>query len=302
MHGSDGPVRVLVTGGSGFIGRHLIAALRNGHEVLAPTHAELELLDADAVAQWMAGHSIDAVVHAAVKPGHRNAADHTDLAEHNLRQFFNLVRCRTAFGRLVVLGSGAVYGMHRDLVRVAEGEFDRTVPLDGNGFSKYVESRWLAADPNAVELRPFGVYGPGEDYAIRFLSNASCKALLGMPVTLRRDRLFSYTWVEDLAAVVVAALDTGPKGLAPGAYNVTPGEAASLRDLADVVVALSGRNVPVIVGEAGRGLQYSGDGGKLERALPSLSFTPYSAGIERLLAWYAERLDQIDRRALETDR
>ena len=42
---------------------------------------------------------------------------------------------------------------------------------------------------DAVELRPFGVYGPGEDYAIRFISNACCKALLGMPVTLRRDRL-----------------------------------------------------------------------------------------------------------------
>ena len=202
----------------------------------------------------------------------------------------------------MVLGSGAAYGTHRPLVRVKETSLGQEIPTDQHGFSKYIEALWLAGDSDTIALRPFGVYGPGEDYAIRFLSNASCKALLGMPVTLRRDRLFSYTWVEDLAAVVAAALDAGPQGLAPGAYNVTPKEPVSLRDLADLVVAASGCDVPVLVAEEGRGLEYSGDGSKLARALPPLSFTRPTEGIERLVAWYAERLDQIDRRALETDR
>jgi UDP-glucose 4-epimerase len=295
-------MRILLTGGSGFIGRHIAARLRSAHEVLAPTHVELDLADAEAVSRWLAAHRVDAVVHASIKPGHRNAPNRIGMAEQNLRQFFSLARCREDFGRFVVLGSGAAYGTHRPLVRVKETSLGEEVPIDEHGFSKYVEAIWLARDSDTVELRPFGVYGPGEDYAIRFLSNASCKALLGMPVTLRRDRLFSYTWAEDLAAVVGAALDDGRQRLAPGAYNVTPDEPASLRDLADVVVAASGRHVPVIVAEDGRGPEYSGDGTKLERAVPSLSFTRHTEGIERLLAWYADRLDQIDRRALETDR
>jgi GDP-L-fucose synthase len=293
---------VLVTGGSGFIGRRLVLGLSAVHGVLAPTHAELDLVDADAVRRWLAAHPVDAVVHAAVKPGHRNAADRDHLAERNLRQFYSLVRCRDAFGRLVVLGSGAVYGAQRPVVRVPEEALGDRVPADEHGFSKYVEALWLANDHNAVELRPFGVYGPGEDYAIRFISNACCKALLGMPVTLRQDRRFSYVWVDDLVAVVERALDCGPSGLPPGAYNVTPGDPVSLRELADLVIRVSGRDVPVVVRDQGAGDEYSGDGAKLAEALPAVSFTTTEEGVSRLLSWYAGRLDTLEVSAFETDR
>lgn len=295
-------VRVLLTGGSGFIGRHVADRLRATHEVLAPTHAELELTDAAAVSRWLAANPVDVVVHAAVKPGHRNAPDRTGLAERNLRQFFNLVRCREAFGRFVLIGSGAAYGMHRPLVRVAESRLGEEVPVDEHGFSKYVEALWLAGDRDAVELRPFGVYGPGEDYAIRFISNACCKALLGMPVTLRQDRLFSYVWVDDLAAVIERALGDGSESLAPGAYNVTPGEPVSLRAVADLVVRMSGRKVPVVIADDGVGPEYSGDGSRLAAALPGLTFASLAQGVERLLAWYEGRLGSIERSVLETDR
>lgn len=295
-------MRVLLTGASGFVGRHVAERLRKTHEVLAPTHGELELTDAEAVRGWLAAYPVDAVVHTAVKPGHRNAADHTALAEQNLRQFFSLVRCRESFGRFVVLSSGAVYGAQRPLCSAGEDDLGRIVPDDEHGFSKYIEAHWLARDADAVELRPFGVYGPGEDYAIRFISNACCKALLGMPVTLRRDRHFSYVWVQDLAAIVERALGGGSEGLGPGAYNVTPGRPVSLRAIADEVVRLSGRDVPVIVAEDAVGAEYSGDGSKLQRAVPEVAFTPVTKGIERLLAWYGDRLGSIDRSVLETDR
>ena len=295
-------MRILLTGGSGFIGRHVAARLRVGHEVLAPSHAELDLTDADAVRRWLIANPVDAAVHTAAKPGHRNAPDLTDIAEGNLRQFFSLVRCRAGFGRFVVITSGATYGVQRSLARVAEDRLGEEVPADGHGFSKYVEALWLAGDRDAVELRPFGVYGPGEDYAIRFISNACCKALLGLPVTLRQDRLFSYVWVEDLAAVVERAIESGPAALAPGAYNVTPGEPVSLAAVADLVVRASGRAVPVVVAEGGLGLEYSGDGSNLAAAAPSLAFTSTAQGVERLLTWYDARLAGIDRSLLEADR
>jgi UDP-glucose 4-epimerase len=295
-------VRILLTGGSGFVGRHVKERLGLHHEVLAPTHVELELANAAAVSTWLGDHPVDAVVHAAVKPGHRNAPDQANLVGDNLRQFFSLVRCRAAFGRLVVLTSGAVYGIQRPLVRVTEDQLGEEVPTDDHGFSKYVEALWLQGDPDAVELRPFGVYGPGEDYAIRFISNACCKALLGMPVTLRRDRLFSYVWVEDLAALVGRALGASDDGLAPGSYNVTPGDPISLRALADLVISTSGTDVPVMVGDSTLGAEYSGDGSKLASVDPSCRFTTPAQGVQQLLDWYATRRDSIDRAVLETDR
>lgn len=296
-------MRVLVTGGSGFIGRHVVARLSEAHEVLAPTHPELELTDAEAVRAWFAAHRVDAVVHAAVKPGHRNASDPTSLAYDNLRQFFALLRCRGAFGRFVVVGSGAAYGVHRPLCQVREEQLGLAVPEDEHGFSKYVEALELARDADAVELRPFGVFGPGEDYAIRFISNACCKALCGLPVSLRQDRRLSYVSVEDLAGVVILALsDRAGGGLAAGAYNVTPHAPASLLELAHEVVRVSGTDVPVVVGEPGTGLEYSGSGARLRREAPAFVPEPLWAGVERLYAWYEARRASIDRALLLTDR
>ncbi len=295
-------MRVLVTGGSGFIGRHVVARLVERHEVLAPAHAELDVADDGAVATWLRRHAVDAVVHAAVKPGHRNAPDRAALLEQNLRQFFSLARCRERFGRFVVVGSGAAYGVQGPLVRVRESALGQVVPVDEHGLSKFVEAVWLAADQDAVELRPFGVYGPGEDYAIRFISNACCKALLGLPVTLRRDRLFSYVWAGDLAEVVERALAGGPRGLAAGAYNVTPGDPVSLRAVADLVVAAAGTRVPVLVEQDGAGAEYSGDGSLLAAALPAQRFTSVADGVASLTEWYRQRLHTLDRAALETDR
>jgi len=296
-------MRVLVTGGSGFIGRHLVKAVSAEHEVLFPSHGELDLTDAEAVRHWLHAHDVDAVVHSAVKPGHRNAADVTKLTEVNLRQFFSLVRCRAAFERFVVLTSGAVYGAQRSIINVPEEALGEVVPTDDHGFSKYIESLWLAQDANAVELRPFGVYGPGEDYAIRFVSNACCKAVLGMPITLRIDRIFSYVWVDDLASLAGRALlGEGDGGLPPGAYNVVPDETASLRAIADLIVTVHGEDIPVVVGEAGLGLEYSGRNDRLHEVLPGLAWTDLRAGVERLYAHYAARRDELDRGPLLVDK
>lgn len=294
-------MRVLVTGGSGFIGRHVVSRLSMRHQVYAPTHRELDLVDDASVGAWLRTHDVDAVVHTAVKPGHRNASDLTGLLERNLRMFFSLVRSRGHFERFVVIGSGATYGVQRPLVRIDETSLGEVVPEDEHGLSKYVESVWLSGDADAVELRPFGVYGPGEDYSIRFISNACCKALLDLPVTLRHDRLFSYVWVEDLAAVVERALHSGSGFLPPGAYNVTPGAPVSLRAVARLVVDYVGTGVPVRVNRGGEGAEYSGDGARLA-ATTDLRFTPIEEGVSRLADWYAERLDEIDRSVLEIDR
>ena len=296
-------MRVMVSGGSGFIGRHIVRRLAARHEVFAPTHAELDLTDADAVRRWLREHEVDAVVHAAVKPGHRNASDLAALCETNLRQFFSLVRCRAAFGRFVVLTSGGVYGVQRSLAGVSEDVLGEVVPADEHGFSKYVEALWLSNDAEAVELRPLGVYGPREDYAIRFISNACCKALFGLPITLRGDRRFSYVWVEDVAAIVELALGDGRDGGLPaGAYNVTPLAPVRLFEVAEMVVAVSGNRVPIVVAEDGMGLDYYGDGGKLRAALPDWTPMSMTEGVANLYRWYADHSDAVDRSALLVDR
>ena len=238
-------------------------------------------------------------MHAAVRPGHRNAADPSDQLRINLRMFFNLVRNRECFGRFVFLSSGAVYDVRRSLRRVGEDEFDTAVPADEHGFSKYVVARCLEHMDDAVELRLFGVFGPHEDYAIRFISNAICKALLGLPITLRQNRRFSYLYAPDLAPIIESLLEAQQLS---GALNVVPDEEVELLRLAQLVRARSGDAVPVQVARAGYGLDYSAGNQKLRLAVPSVIFTPPERAIDELYVWYESRRHQLDRGQLEVDR
>ena len=186
-------MRILVTGGRGFIGRNLVEHLSQTHEVLAPTHVELDLADSDALDAWFARHEVDVVVHGAVRPGHRNALDPSRQLWTNLRMFYGLMRNAHRFGRLVFLSSGAVYDVARPLDHVAEEHLGTSLPSDEHGLSKYTIARYLeqvhrTGDADVVELRLFGVFGRYEDYAIRFVSNAICKSLLDLPITLRQNR------------------------------------------------------------------------------------------------------------------
>jgi UDP-glucose 4-epimerase len=290
---------ILVTGGSGFIGRNLRASLGERRHLLCPPHGELELLDAEAVARYLDERDVDVVVHCAVRPGHRNAADPSGQLERNLRMFVNLARCRGRFRRLIFVSSGAVYDQRRAGPRVPETAFGEHVPGDEHGFSKYLCAAYAATRPDIVELRPFGVFGPHEDCTIRFISNAICKTLVGLPVTLRQDRRFDYTPVDDLVRVIERFFTHEPRH---GAYNVSAPDTWRLLELAHLVVRLSGKDVPVLVANEGMGAEYSGDGRRLRDELPDLAPTPMELAVARLYDWYAQRREAIDRDALLVDR
>ena len=67
-------MKILITGGGGFIGRNLAQMFRaEGHDVLAPSHSEMDLLKWDSFTQLLELHNynFDAVIHTAVKGGKR---------------------------------------------------------------------------------------------------------------------------------------------------------------------------------------------------------------------------------------
>ena len=297
-------MRVLVTGGSGFIGRNLVEHLGRNHEVLAPTHAELDLADSGALDRWFVEHEVDVVVHGAVRAGHRNASDPSRQLWTNLRMFFGLMRNAHRFGRLVFLSSGAVYDVAQPLDRVTEDDFGRFLPSDEHGLSKYTIAKYIEAvhrtgAVDIVELRLFGVFGRYEDYAIRFVSNAICKSLLDLPLTLRQNRTFSYLYVDDLGPIVERFL-AGHH--AEAAYNVVPDWTDDLYDLAERVRARSGKALPIVVGAPGKGLPYCASNERLRREQPDLGFTPIGTAVDALYDWYATNLAAIDRSALLTDK
>ena len=293
-------MRVLLTGGTGFIGTNLKEKLAGRFELLAPARSELDLLDADATRLYLARHPVDAVVHAATRPGHRNAPPARDLALANIRMFFHLVRATRTSTRFVVLGSGAEYDTSRNVVRAREDDPAHPVPADETGFSKLVQAAFAEGRPGFVHLRPFGVFGPHEDWEIRFVSNALCKALHGLPITLRQNRRLDYVFVDDLCEVVARFLERG--GGAHSVYNVTPDATPDLLALARLARDAAGADVPIVVARDGWGLEYTGDDARLRAELPGLGMTPLRDAVDRLCAFYRARLPGIPRERLLVDK
>ena len=66
-------MRILITGGSGFIGKNLAEQFASRYDVLAPSSAELDLLNDQAVREYLSAHRFDVIVHAATTRSNRPA-------------------------------------------------------------------------------------------------------------------------------------------------------------------------------------------------------------------------------------
>jgi GDP-L-fucose synthase len=86
------------------------------------------------------------------------------------------------------------------------------------------------------------------------------------------------------------------------AYNVVPDETARLLELAELVREAVGNEIPIVVGEPGSGLEYTGDNSRLRSEMPGLAFTPVREAVESLIAHYDGVRGSIDREALLVDK
>lgn len=298
-------MRILLTGGSGFIGKNMIEIFHGTHEILAPTHSVLDLNDELSVSDWFRKYKIDAVLHAATKPGHRNAIDPAQIAVTNLHMFSNLLEAsrKAEVERFLFLGSGSEFDMRNYRPKMKEASLGDYIPADDTGFSKYICTRMIQGMPGYVNIRFFGIFGKYEDYVIRFISNAICKTLFDLPITLRQNRRFDYTYIDDGVRAIECFLTAPIEQLKYNDYNVTPSESVSLFELAELVRRISGKeDLPIIVGTPGEGIEYSGNNTRFRELFPDFEFTPIEDSVRLLYNWYVSHKDLIDKDKLMLDK
>ena len=290
--------KLLVTGSTGFIGRNLIEYLSPDYEVFAPSSSELNLLDASAVRQCLCANHFDAVVHAATTRANRRMGAPTDMLDRNCRMFFNLARNDGLFGKMIHFGSGAEYDRIGLPARVREEYFDTRVPADRYGFSKYICAKYIERSERIVNLRLFGVFGKYEDYTVRFISNACCRALKDLPIVIRQNVVFDYLYVDDLAKITAWFLNHEVRYKT---YNVCTGEGVPLTNFASVVAEVSGRNPQIIVRQDGLAPEYTADNSLLLNEIGDYQFRDTRSSVGELYSWYASREQAITVNSLRFD-
>lgn len=292
-------MKILITGGSGFIGRNLVEYLSDKYEVLAPTHQELDFTDEIATTLFLKNHYFDVIIHAAVRPGHRNSKDPTNQLFYNMRMFINILRNNDRFGKLILTGSGSVYDIRENIFNVSEDDFDKRVPNDEHGFSRYLFAKYAQGNDRIIDLRLFGIFGKYEDYAIRFISNAICKTIFDLPISLRQNRVFSYLYIDDFMPIVDYFIVNNPQY---NSYNIVPTNHVDLLTIAEKVRSISGKDLPIVVCKEGFGLEYTGNNQRLLSEMNNISFSSIDSAIKKLYGWYSNNKQLINRDFLLVDK
>ncbi len=257
--------RVLITGGSGFLGTHVAAALVArpdvelvvAGDVRGPQHPldgvvyeECDITQADALAPLLRKHGVDVVVHLAaiVNPGRDHALEYrvdVDGSRHVLEACVE-----AGVRRIVVSSSGAAYGYHAD-----NPEWLReSDPVRGNDEFPYSKHKRLVeqllagyrqAHPELeqVVFRIGTILGPTVQNQITALWDG--RALLGVRGSASP---FVFVWVDDVAAAMARAATDGP----PGVYNVAGDGRVTVPEIAR---RLGKRVVWVPAGVLGLGLR-----------------------------------------------
>ncbi|MFJ2362371.1 NAD-dependent epimerase/dehydratase family protein [Pseudomonas sp. NPDC087697] len=259
--------RILVTGGAGFIGSHLVdALLEDGHSVrvlddlstgklanlpVDSVHLSMVVGDvADAPTVVRALKNCRAVVHlAAVASVQASVEDPVATHQCNFVGTLNICEAMREAGvkRVVFASSAAIYGNNGEGTAITEDS--PKAPLTPYAADKLASEHFLdfyrrqyGLDP--VILRFFNIYGPRQDPSSPYsgvISIFSERARKNIPITVYGDgeQTRDFVYVEDLVTVLVQALDESCTSSDP--VNVGFNRSTSINDLAATLSDILGR-------------------------------------------------------------
>ena len=273
--------------------------MKESYTLIAPKRNELDCSNDESVKKYFSKNTFDVVIHSAAKPGHRNASDTNSLLYTNSRMLFNLLKYQNSWGTLLNMGSGAIYDMKHYQPKMKEDFFGTYIPVDEHGYNKYIFGKLVPSLNHVYDFRIFGIFGKYEDYAIRFISNAICKAIFDLPITLRQNRKFDYLYINDLMPILEHFIEHNP---IEKSFNITPDNSIGLLLIAELVKSISKKDIEIKVAQAGMGMEYSGDNSLLRNEMKNLNFTPIEKSVEELYHWYLVNKSSLNKDCLLIDK
>lgn len=295
-------MKILITGGAGFIGSNLVKRLeQRSHEIrvldnlstgflgnLDGTQAEViigSILDIDVLER--AASDCSAIVHLAALPSvPRSIKDPFSTNEVNVLGTLNVCfTAKTIGAHLILASSSSVYGANPTLPR---HEALIPMPMSPYAVSKLAAEQYALAFAESYGLRAlpfrfFNVYGPGQDpdspYSAvvpKFLKSAISQKPLHIHGDGEQSR--DFTFVDDLTLIIADAIEKQVASKSP--VNLSFGDRKSVNEVVSHIQELHGslsvEYHPVRTGD----VQHSQSDGKLLRQLfPDQTITPFVEGL-----------------------
>lgn len=303
-------MEILITGGAGFIGSHILAQLQgrrdmdvvvfdnlsSGSKEHVPAGMELvegDVCDEAAVDALFADHHFDAVIHLAAQTMVPFSVDHpAEDCRINLEGVLHVLEaCRThGTGHILFSSSAAVYG---DNLHIPLKETERLVPTSPYGITKMATEHYLRVyhelyGMDATVFRFANVYGErqgekGEGGVVSIF----CKLLSqrqGITVFGDGNQTRDFVYAGDIAQAIIRALPL--KGC--HTMNVSTGQETSINDLIRSFEKAVGYTVPVqyTAPRTGDILRSVLSNEALKRDLGFVPEMDLEEGIRRTYDWY----------------
>lgn len=286
--------RLLILGRNGFVGRNLYEYFckTKEYEVLCPGKDELDATVEEQVERYLRSKKIDIVIHAAVynpKEGQPRQMDRK--LEYDLRMFYNFEKYSYLYDRMIYFGSGAEYDKTHDIINAEEGKFVNLIPQDDYGLAKYLINKSISKSSNIYNFRLFGLFGKYENWKKTFISGACCKAIKGVPITIRQNVFFDYLYVEDFCRMVGILLK---KELQFHEYNLVSGRKIDLLTIAEKIKKRSGNEIPIYVCKDGMANEYTASNVRVVEEIGGFEYTSMDKAVSELYDWYERREEMID--------
>jgi UDP-glucose 4-epimerase len=293
-------VRVLVTGATGLIGRHVLEALSAaGHEVVGFQRALADGIPSvqgdirsDREALGRATQGCQAVVHLAGRGDvGESRRDPVGYAELNASGALHAIEAARHAGATFVLASSQrVYPLQPKACQ----EDASLQPDSPYGYAKWVAELWcrMASEQFGVTtrvLRFFSVYGPGQQAhgGSGVVSIFTAAALAGEPLVVQSAGRRDFTDARDVARGVVETLqDAANKPGSHRVYNIATGTGTTFRELASAIVRITRSTSPIQEAiDEPPGADLVAD---ISRARADLDYAPCIAlyeGLEHYVKW-----------------
>ncbi len=262
-------MKVLVTGGAGFVGSHLVDALvLRGDEVIVIDHYKREKLrfenagsrihklsfGHESVEQIFVEERPDVVVHLAAQISvTASIVDPIDDAQRNIIESLRLLQIAKKSGckRFVFISSGgAIYGDHP--VRPTPLD-DDAFPLSPYGVAKFGFEHYLAgvgsdSGMKTIALRFANIFGPRQQLKSTGEGNVMAvylaRMIAGEPVVIFGDGTATrdYVYVRDAVDAIMAAIDSD----AVGVVNISTGIGTPVQAVYDTIMEIHGEKHPLV--------------------------------------------------------
>lgn len=247
--------KILITGGNGYLAKALYKALHINYSVTTVSRSDFDLSDSFQTNQWLSNKHFDAVIHTAIKGGHRLIKDDASVLDTNLKMYYNLLDNQQHYVKFINIGSGA--------------ELHQT--NSPYGLSKRVIRESVLGKENFYNLRAYGIFDENE-IDTRFIKANVIKYIENKPMQITQDKVMDFFYTKDFASLVQYYIDNN---VMPKEFDCCYTESFYLSQIANKINNLSDHTVDINIMNESATDNYIGTSTPID-----LNFVGLDAGIK----------------------